>query len=137
MNKDIINMIGHSTQKSFTKDGSFLERVKTLIDAGIERYYTDLSGIQTIYYGIDGSIYTEKMPYPNPPLRGEKFSEKDVIEALRAIQRGEIIYPEFLNRIIKAGAVNYTVFILGDQVHYVGVKGEIYIEHFPGKNQDD
>jgi uncharacterized protein YbcV (DUF1398 family) len=137
MNKDIVHIIERSTQKSFTKEGSFPERVKTLMDAGIERYYTDLTGIQTIYYGTDGSIYTEKMPYPNPPSRGEKFSEKDVIEALGAIQRGEIIYPEFLNHIIKAGVVNYTIFLSGNRAHYLGAKGEIYIEAFPGKNQND
>ena len=131
MNKEIIKIIEDSTIKNFTKEDSFPERVKTLIDAGIERYYTDLSGIQTIYYGTDGATYTEKMPYPNPPKRGDTFSEKDIIEALRTIQRGEIRYPDFLNRIIKAGVVNYTVFLLGGQAHYVGNKGEIYIEHFP------
>lgn len=136
MNKEIINIIEDSTKKSFTKEDAFPERVKTLIGAGIERYYTDLSGIKTIYYGTDGATYTEKMPYPNPPKRGDTFSEKDIIEALRAIQQGEITYPDFLNRIIKAGVVNYTVFLLGRQAHYVGGKGEIYIERFPGNKKN-
>ena len=137
MNKDIITIIEQSTQESFKETGSFPERVKTLIDAGIERYYADLIGRQTTYYATDGSMHTSKMPYPNPPIRGSIFSERDVIEALRTIQRGEISYSEFLNRIIKGGTVNYTVFLLGKQVHYVGAKGEIYIERFPGQKQND
>ena len=137
MSKDVIKIIEHGEQASFKGELSFPERVKSLIDAGIERYYIDLTGVQAIYYATDGSMYTAKLPYPNPPVRGDIFSEKDVVEAVRAIQRGEIIYPEFLNRIIKAGVVNYTAFLGGKQVHYIGAKGEIYIEHFPQKGQND
>lgn len=137
MNKDLINVIEHGEKASFKGEISFQERVKSLIEGGIEHYYVDLIAFQTIYYASNGSMYTAKLPYPNPPVRGEIFSEKDVIEALRSIQRSEIIYPDFLNRIIKAGVVNYTAFLTGKQVHYVGAKGEIYIEHFPGKFQND
>lgn len=132
MNKEIIDIIESTVQGSFKGELSFPEVVKKLMDADIERYYTDLIAFQKIYYVADGSVHTLKLPYNNSPERGE-FSEKDVIEAVRTIQRGEIDYPEFLGRIIKAGVVNYTAFLLGKQVHYVGARGEIYIEHFPGK----
>lgn len=137
MNKDVINIIERAEQASFTGGISFPERVKSLIEAGIQHYYVDLIALQTTYYASDESMYTAKLPYPNPPARGEVFSKKEVIEALRAIQRGEISYPDFLTHIIKAGVINYTAFLLGKQVHYLGAKGEIYIEHFPQRDHND
>ena len=137
MKQETIDIIERNMQASFSGEYTFPQIVKNLIEAGIERYYTDLIGLQNIYYTTDGSFYTSKLPYSQPPKRGEIFSEKDVIDAVRTIQRGEIIYPEFLNRVLKAGTVSYNAFLLGRQVHYVGAKGEIYIEPFPQqvKNQ--
>jgi len=131
MDKRIIDIIERNLKESFSGEYTFPEVVKNLIAAGIERYYTDLVALKTTYYATDGSHCTIQSPYPNSFKTGENFSEKDVIEAVRTIQRGEINYPEFLNRIIKAGTVNYTAFLLGKQVHYVGANGQIHIEHFP------
>lgn len=131
MNQETINIIEKGLQASFTGENSFPEVVKNLINAGIERYYTDLIAFQKTFYATDGSTYTAKLPYSNPPVPGEIFAEKDIAEAIKAIQRGEIIYPEFLNRAIKAGVVSYTVYFLGKQVQYNGAKGEIHTENFP------
>lgn len=133
MNKNTIEIIEYNQRASFSGEYTFPEVVRNLVDTGIERYYVDLVGLQKIYYAGAGSLYVSKLSYPTPFPIGEKFSEKEVIEALRAIQKGRISYPDFLDLIMKAGTVNYTVFIHGKQVHYVGSKGEIYIENFPGE----
>ena len=131
MDKRTMDIIEHNLKGSFSGEHTFPEVVKNLIAAGVERYYTDLVALKTTYYAMDGTHCTIQLPYQNDLKTGESFSEKEVIDALRIIQRGDIIYSEFLNRIIKAGTVNYTAFLLGKQVHYVSAKGEIYIEYFP------
>lgn len=125
-----IHMIEQGIQDNFTGNKPFPEWVAALMGAGIERYYTDLVALTVTHYST-GDVYTTILPYPNPPVRGEVFSENELIEAIRASQQQEINYPEFLNRAIKAGVVSYTVFFLGKQVHYFGAKGEVHIEHFP------
>lgn len=133
----MIDTIESISQGSFKGDLAFPDVVKKLMDGNVAHYYTDLITFQKTYYAIDGSIHTSKLPYTNSSVIGNIFSEKDVVEALRAIQRGDIEYPEFLDRIIRAGVINYTAFLLGKQVHYVGAKGDIYIEHFPGQDKND
>jgi uncharacterized protein YbcV (DUF1398 family) len=59
------------------------------------------------------------------------FSETDLVSAIRASQRGEIIYPEFLRRACAAGVVNYTVHLHGRKAIYLSRLGDIYIEPFP------
>jgi DNA-binding MarR family transcriptional regulator/uncharacterized protein YbcV (DUF1398 family) len=128
--KKAIDMIEQGIQENFKRNKPFPEWVATLKDAGIERYYADLVALQVTYYSTDHA-HTAKLPYLNPPTRGEIFSEDELVGAIRASQRGEILYPEFLNRAIKAGVVSYTVYLSGKQVQYMGEKGEIHIEHFP------
>lgn len=131
MRQETIDIIEHGIHATYEGKMGFPEWVQILINAGIERYYADLVAQQITYYATNGSIYTAKLPHPKASMSGITFSEKGVIDALRTVQRGEIIYPEFLNRAIKAGTVNYTIFLLGKQAHYIGSKGEIYIENFP------
>jgi uncharacterized protein YbcV (DUF1398 family) len=61
----------------------------------------------------------------------EEFTEAGVVDALRAIQRGEILYLEFVRRIMDAGCSGYFVLITGRQALYFGRKGEVYVEKFP------
>lgn len=137
MNKSTIDIIEHGLQATYKGEMGFLDWVKILIQEGIERYYADLVAQQVTYYTTDGSVYTTKLLHPQASRGDVPFSEKGVIDALRANQQGEIFYPEFLNRAIKAGTVNYTIFLLGKQAHYIGAKGEIYIELFPQRLIND
>lgn len=137
MKQEPIDIIEHGLHATYQGKMSFPEWVKTLVNAGIERYYADLVAQQVTYYATDGAVYTAKLSHPKALMSGITFSEKGVIDALRTVQRGEIIYPEFLNRAIKAGTVNYTIFLLGKEAHYIGAKGEIYIEKFPQRAKND
>lgn len=131
MDKQRIEMLEKGIHENFTVGVPFLEQVKKLRNAGIDRYYTDLFALQNTYYASDGSSYTAQLPLSHPRVRGEAFSESEMVDALHANQQGMINYPEFLNRIIKAGVVSYSVYLLGHQVHYMGTKGEVYVQHFP------
>lgn len=128
--KKTIDIIEQGIQENFKKNKPFPEWIATLKDAGVERYYADLVALQVTYYSTN-HVHTAKLPYPNPPARGETFSENELVGAIRASQRGEILYPDFLNRAIKAGVVSYTVYLSGKQVQYMGATGEIHTEHFP------
>ena len=52
---------------------------------------------------------------------------------VKAIQREEIGYAEFLRRIMAAGCSHYEVFISGRKAMYFGRDGEFYTEDFPAK----
>lgn len=130
MNQETIKIIEHF-QKA-TKY-SFPEKVRKLSERDIEWYYADLVQQQQTYYGEDDSTYTTKLNFTTTPKRGADFSESKVVGALRAIERGDITYPEFLTRIVQAGTVSYTIFLKSKKVLYVGAKGETYSEPFPGE----
>jgi uncharacterized protein YbcV (DUF1398 family) len=53
------------------------------------------------------------------------------VAAIRASQRGESTYREFLRRISAAGVVYYTVHMQGRKAIYFGRHGDFYIEPFP------
>jgi uncharacterized protein YbcV (DUF1398 family) len=53
------------------------------------------------------------------------------MSTVKAIQRGEIGYAEFLRRIMRSGCSRYEVFIAGRKAMYFGRDGDFYTEHFP------
>lgn len=124
-------IIEQDIQLAYEGKISFPETVKNLLEVGVERYYTDLIAHQKTYYAQGGAVHFLRLPKSKMPQDAGPFSKEGIVAALRAIQRSEIDYPEFLRRIIRAGTVGYSAFLLGKQVHYFGAKGEIYIENFP------
>ena len=104
---------------------------------GVERYHADLSRLEKTYHGISGGSERDTLPLAAPPPIGERFAEREVQQAIAAIQRREIEYPEFLRRIMAAGTASYTVFIQGRKAIYFGRHGDFYIEQFPGQPPAD
>jgi uncharacterized protein YbcV (DUF1398 family) len=101
-----------------------------LIDAGVERYYADLSRSEKIYYMPSGESH--KVPCKHiaqQPAIG--FSAAGVEAAVRAIQGQTITYLEFCARIAAAGCIGYLVSLTGRRAVYVGRTGDMHIEHFP------
>jgi uncharacterized protein YbcV (DUF1398 family) len=110
----------------------FPEVVKALMDAGVESYRSDLiRGVKT-FYMPDGKIYEEKLTLPTTPV-AERFSEPELVAAIRGAQKDEIRYPEFIKRAMTAGTAGYQVYITGERAVYVGRKGEVHVEEFPKK----
>jgi uncharacterized protein YbcV (DUF1398 family) len=109
---------------------TFPEVVRKLTQAGVERYHTDLCCDEHVYYMPNGETHVEPMGLPSQLIAAE-FSDAGVDAAVRAIQRGEIQYTEFLRRIMEAGCVGYFVLLAGRQAQYFGRKGEMHVEKFP------
>ncbi|HVC47332.1 MAG TPA: hypothetical protein VND90_08800 [Terracidiphilus sp.] len=109
---------------------SFPEVVRRLSAAGVERYHTDLCCEEHVYYMPNGEVHVEQMAMLPEPIAID-FSDAGVDAAVRAIQRGEIQYMDFLRRIMAAGCVGYFVLLAGRQAQYFGRKGEMHVEKFP------
>ncbi|MDP3920355.1 MAG: DUF1398 family protein [Candidatus Omnitrophota bacterium] len=119
------------TALAFQNKITFPETVKRLAETGVERYCADLVRLEKFYYAPTGQNDTVAMPLENPPTIAMTFSQKTVQEAIRASQKGQIDYAEFLRRIMKAGVVYYDIFIQGRKAIYTGRNGDFHVENFP------
>jgi uncharacterized protein YbcV (DUF1398 family) len=109
---------------------SFPEVVGKLIEAGVERYHYDIARAEKTYYMPDGDFYvTPCLALAQQPARD--FSAEEVEAAVRAIQRDEIKYLPFCERIVAAGCAGYLVSTAGRRAVYYGRTGETYVEPFP------
>lgn len=127
MNLDLLHKSLHDSENG---TATFPQVVATLVAAGCEGYYKDLARREITYYLTEGATHTERLSLASVAIP-EVFDEAALIAALRAAQRDEIRYPEFIIRAIKAGAAAYRVYINGRRVVYLGRKGDVYVEHFP------
>jgi uncharacterized protein YbcV (DUF1398 family) len=112
------------------KGTPFPEIVRRLSEVGVERYHVDLSRDETTYYLPCGEAHAFPTGGPTDPI-AEGFDAGAVEAAVRAAQRGGLLYPEFLRRIRAAGCVGYFTQIAGRRVQYVGRTGDMHVEPFP------
>ncbi|MFO0951219.1 MAG: hypothetical protein U0835_08715 [Isosphaeraceae bacterium] len=113
---------------------TFPETVARMHDTGVERYDADLSRMEKRYYAGDGSTHTDPIPLAGAPAVPREFSCEGVRDAIQAIQRREIDYPEFLRRIMHAGTAGYTVYLEGRKAVYFGRSGDSHVEPFTPAN---
>ncbi len=130
MHHEVVAVMHECARLSDQGKISFPEVVRKLTQAGVERYHTDLCCGEHVYYMPSGETHVEPMGLLTQPIAAE-FSDAGVDSAVRAIQQGEIVYAEFLRRIMGAGCVGYFVLIQGRKALYFGRKGEIHVEPFP------
>lgn len=127
MNIEVMRYVLHESESGKL---TFPQVIATLVAENIEGYYKDLLRREVTYYLADGRSHTEPMTLPAHPVP-EPFSEDALVAAIRAAQRDEIRYPEFIVRAIQAGTAAYRVFVTGRRVIYFGRQGDLHIEHFP------
>jgi uncharacterized protein YbcV (DUF1398 family) len=113
---------------------TFPETVRRMDEIGVERYDADLTRMEKRYYAADGATHSDVIPLSDGPQIHRAFSGDGVRAAIEAIRRQEIDYPEFLRRIMAAGAVSYTVYLDGRKAIYFGRAGDFHIEPFPTAN---
>ena len=101
-----------------------------MLAAGAVWYSVDLVQLKKVSYGTDDA-HAESMPLTNPGKVGNRFGERTITDAIAAIQRKEVDYPEFLRRLIAGGCVYYVIFMKGRKMAYVGSLGESHEEDFP------
>lgn len=102
-----------------------------MIDDGVEWYSANLLFGVTTCYAADGSHHQTKWSEWTSPVIGDTFDAGQVEAAIRASQKGEIKYPNFLQQIAAAGTVYYTVHMKGQKAIYFGRHGDFHIEPFP------
>lgn len=109
----------------------FPEVVGRMLAAEVESYFVDVPRAEDIVYLRDGTSLAVKMHLPMDAV-AEEFSESGIVAAIRAAQRDEIRYPEFMRQACAAGVVAYWAFLTGKKVIYFGRQGGFHVEHFPG-----
>ena len=107
---------------------TFGETIGHMIEAEVEWYSANLIFGMTTHYFADLSHHQAKWTDYTQREIAQTFSEEGVVAAIRAIQKREITYREFLQRIADAGVVYYTVHLLGRKAIYFGRHGDFYIE---------
>jgi|SRR5665213_1872303 len=105
--------------------------VQTLAGAGVTNYTADLIALRKTYYGAGNASLDKSMPLTDVPAVAARFDGDAVQATVKAIQRKEIGYADFLRRIMQAGCARYSVFFGGRKAMYFGRDGEVYTEHFP------
>jgi uncharacterized protein YbcV (DUF1398 family) len=108
----------------------FPQVVQRMLAAGVISYFVDLLRSEDVVYLADDTTFTAKMHLPLDPV-AEEFSKSAVVAAIRAAQKEQIRYPEFMRQAAAAGVVGYWAFLTGKKVIYFGRKGEFHVEEFP------
>lgn len=130
MQAEIIKVVQECTDASDHERVSFPEVVAKLAGAGVERYHADLLRAEKTYYLPSGeSQCVHAAPIVTVPPAA--FTADGVAAAVRAIQRQQIKYREFCERIAQAGCVGYIVSLAGRRAVYYGRTGDSYVEPFP------
>jgi len=112
-------------------DTPFPKVLERLVGAGVKSYTADLIKLRNTYYDGGGEAFDETLPLTEAPAIAPAFDSDAVMGIVKAIQRGEIGYAEFLRRIMRAGCSHYEVYIAGRKVMYFGRDGEFCTEPFP------
>lgn len=125
-------LIEECHKRSHEGQTTFPVIVGRLLEAGVERYTVDTLLGETTYYSVQGEIHRIVFAAARGQI-GEHFQVDEVRASIRAAQRDEIRFPEFLRRILAAGCVSYTAFLHGKRVTYTGRLGDSHTELFPQK----
>jgi len=105
--------------------------VQKLTGAGVTGYNADLIALRKTYYDAGEQSFDEALPLTAVPTIAPTFDRDAVEKTVKAIQRKEIGYAEFLRQIMQAGCARYSVFFGGRKAMYFGRDGEFYTEPFP------
>lgn len=118
------------TEASLTGTLAFGEIVGKLIAEGVESYRTDFVRKENTYYMPNGETHVTRLKFQDHPLSFE-FQPEGIQSAIKASQRQELKFIDFIPRALDAGVASYIVFIHGKKVIYFGRKGETHTELFP------
>jgi uncharacterized protein YbcV (DUF1398 family) len=105
--------------------------VQRLAGAGVTNYTADLIALRKTYYNGGAESVDEPLPLMQAPAIAATFDRDAVEKTVKAIQRKDIGYADFLRGIMQAGCARYSVFFVGRKAMYFGRDGEFYTEPFP------
>lgn len=90
----------------------FPQVVQRMLTAGVQSYFVDAVRAEHTVYLADGATLVENMHLALDPV-APQFSKPAIVAAIRAAQRDEIRYPEFMRRSSAAGVVAYWAYLTG------------------------
>ena len=126
-------VIADCTRRAFDGTMPFPRVVERLVEVEVERYHVDLARLAKTYYHHSGRSHLEPLPLEDPHPIGDAFDGDAVRSAIRDIQQGRTIYPQFLRQTMAAGVVSYAVYITGRKAIYFGRRGDFHVENFPAR----
>jgi len=127
MNTNLLNEMAEASMKGTIHFGQIVGK---LMEAGVESYRVDFVRKEKTYYMPNGESHVVSIDFKKHDL-AQKFDGAGIQAAIKASQRGEIKFIEFIPRALDAGVRDYTVYIQGKKVIYFGRKGESHTELFP------
>src|SRR3569833_4441103 len=76
--------------------------VQRLAGAGVTHYRADLMKLRNTYYDAGVDVFDEALPLSDAPTIAAGFDGDTVAAAVKAVQKKQIGYAEFLRRIMGA-----------------------------------
>jgi uncharacterized protein YbcV (DUF1398 family) len=110
----------------------FADIVGSLLAHGVESYRVDYRQQSSTHFLPSGEWHSVTNHTPEIAIP-EAFDQEAIVAAIRGSQRGEVKYPEFIERSMRAGCVGYIVWLAGRHVVYFGRRGETHVERFPSQ----
>lgn len=124
------NLLKEVSTKSFNGEINFGQVIAQMIEAKVESYRVDFVRKETTYYMPDGENLVLPLPFEDHKL-AELFCSDGIQSAIKASQRGELKYRQFIPKALDSGITSYVVYINGKKVIYFGRNGETHTELFP------
>jgi uncharacterized protein YbcV (DUF1398 family) len=113
------------------KVGGFPVLAEVLRQAGVLINTWALPSCQSIFLMEDGAVVQQGTPLVTGTHEIPDFDEDALIAAIRADQKGQSTFPEFLQAAWKAGVIGYDADFMERKVMYFGSNGESYEEEYP------
>ena len=111
--------------------GGFPYLAEALRDAGVTNYYFDVSSGTVLYATGSGDVLQPGNRLPTDRTLVPPFDRAALVDAIRADQRGESEFAEFVEASWRAGVVRYEVDTAARTCSYFGAHGERYVENYP------
>ena len=113
------------------KIGGFPYLAEAMRQAGITKNYFDVPSASMVFVTDEGDVLRPGTLLFTEPVVVPAFDEEALIAALRADQRGESTFPEFVMASFEAGVIRYEVDTAARTCTYFGAHGEQYVEDYP------
>lgn len=111
--------------------GGFPYLAEALRSAGVTRCHFDVPSRTFRYVTVDGCVLHPGAPVVDVPTMVPRFDRSALVEALRADQRGEVAFGEFVAACWRAGVIRYEIDTVARICRYFGAGGEQYVEVYP------
>lgn len=132
MDPQTLETIERCAAASYAGTIHFGEVLAALAAHNVESYRVDYRLRSVHYYLSSGETHTLPLKATSDTI-GPAFDAAALQSAIRGSQRGEVKYPQFLERSMAAGCIGYVVWLAGRHVTYFGRLGETHIERFPSQ----